>query len=89
VRLPGRTTGSGKLTKSCLSNVVYFFRCGGKPAVVIACVVGTILSLVNQTDVLFSLQLETKDVFRIGMNYTIPLLVSTYSRYNLKVSANQ
>ncbi len=49
----------------------------------IALVVGTILSLVNQTPAILHLDFSGEVLVRIGLNYLVPFTVATYSRYSL------
>ncbi len=56
-----------------------FLYCGRR-SVKVALVVGTLLSLVNQTGAIFKLAFDTGIVVRILANYLIPFSVSTYSR---------
>lgn len=49
----------------------------------VSLVVGTSLSIINQTESILALDLSTDVVFRIFMNYLIPFLVASYSRYTL------
>lgn len=49
-------------------------------SVKISLVVGTILSLINQYDVIFSGDFAERDVFRILLNYLVPFCVATISR---------
>ncbi|NQZ77089.1 MAG: nitrate/nitrite transporter NrtS [Ekhidna sp.] len=46
----------------------------------IAIVVGTILSIINQYDVLISWDFTLKDHLRIFLNYLVPFCVATLSR---------
>ena len=47
----------------------------------ICLVVGTILSLINQYDVIFGLSFSTKDTLRIVFNYIVPFSVASISRW--------
>ena len=47
----------------------------------ICLVVGTILSLINQYDIIFNLAFTTKDSIRIVFNYIVPFSVATVSRW--------
>ncbi len=49
----------------------------------IALVVGTILSLINQTPAILHLDFNGEVLIRIGFNYLVPFTVATYSRYTL------
>jgi len=46
---------------------------------VVALVVGTILMLINQADVLLSGHASALTVAKIGLTYLVPFSVSTYS----------
>ncbi len=48
-------------------------------ALVVALVVGTILMLINQADVLLSGHASALTVAKIGLTYLVPFSVSTYS----------
>jgi hypothetical protein len=48
-------------------------------AVTVALVVGTILVIINQGDVLLSGHLTTLVIGKIGLTYLVPFSVSTYS----------
>jgi hypothetical protein len=48
-------------------------------AIVVALVVGTILCIINQGDVLLSGHLTAFVVAKIGLTYVVPFSVSTYS----------
>ena len=54
-----------------------------KKSIYVSLVVGTILSLVNQSPAILSLSFNTEVFVRIFFNYLIPLCVATYSRYSL------
>ncbi len=54
-----------------------------KKSVKVALVVGTILSLINQTPAILHLSFTGEDLVRIAMNYLVPFSVSTYSRMAL------
>lgn len=45
-----------------------------------ALVVGTTLSLINQSQVVFSGAFHIQDLLKIGMNFTVPFLVASYSQ---------
>jgi hypothetical protein len=45
--------------------------------------VGTILSLINQSEAIFSLTFSAEASIKIFLNYLVPLCVATYSRYKL------
>jgi hypothetical protein len=46
---------------------------------VVALIVGTILCIINQADVLLRGHLTTAVVAKIGLTYLVPFSVSTYS----------
>lgn len=48
-------------------------------AIVVALVVGTILAIINQSDVLLSGHLTALVAAKIGLTYLVPFSVSTYS----------
>jgi len=54
-------------------------------AVKVSVVVGTTLSLINQTQQIFSLTFTAESVIRIFLNYLVPFLVASYSRYALLI----
>jgi len=47
----------------------------------IALIVGVILSLINQYDVIFSLSLNPRDILRICLNFLVPFCVASISRH--------
>ncbi len=49
----------------------------------VALVVGTILTLINQTSAIIHLDFNTEVVIRTVLNYLVPFAVSTYSRMAL------
>ena len=51
-----------------------------KRSVKVALVVGTILSLINQTNAILHLSFTGEVLVRVAMNYLVPFSVSTYSR---------
>ena len=51
-----------------------------KDAVKIALVVGSVLSLINQYDVILDWDFQIKDVLRIAFNYLVPFSVASVSR---------
>ena len=59
-----------------------FLTCCRQP-VKVALVVGTLLSLVNQSEAISNLAFDTDIAVRILANYLIPYSVSTYSRMAL------
>ena len=56
-------------------------RSAVRRALVTSAVVGSALTLINQSPKLASGVLKPSDLVRIGMNYMIPFLVATYSAY--------
>ncbi len=52
-----------------------------KQSIVVALVVGTILTLINQGDALFSG--GSVSLVKVGLTYLVPLLVSTYGAWNM------
>ena len=54
-----------------------------KAAGKVSLVVGTTLSLINQTKAIVSFTFAPQDVMRIGLNYLVPFLVASYSRWAL------
>ena len=49
-------------------------------AIKIALVVGTILTAINQYDVILTGHLAGKDILRMGFNYLVPFSVASISR---------
>lgn len=54
-----------------------------KTALQVSLVVGISLSLINQSSHILELNFTTDVMFKIGMNFLIPFLVASYSRYTL------
>lgn len=52
-----------------------------KQSIGVALVVGTILTLINQGDALFSG--DSISLVKVGLTYLVPLLVSTYGAWNM------
>lgn len=52
-------------------------------AIKVSLVVGTTLSIINQTPDILALHFTTETSIRIGMNFLVPFLVASYSRYNV------
>jgi hypothetical protein len=52
----------------------------------IALVVGTILCVVNQYDAFLTQQVDRIVIIKMAMNYTVPFIVATYSKYQLRAS---
>ncbi|MCH8837397.1 MAG: nitrate/nitrite transporter NrtS [Candidatus Marinimicrobia bacterium] len=59
------------------------FKIAHGPALRVALVVGTILTLINQTSAVIHLDFNTEAVVRTVLNYLVPFSVSTYSRLAL------
>lgn len=59
------------------------FKMACKQSVKVALVVGTILTLINQTSAIIHLDFNTEVVARTVLNYLVPFSVSTYSRMAL------
>lgn len=59
------------------------FKLACNQAVKVALVVGTILTLINQTSMVIHLDFNTEAVVRTVFNYLVPFSVSTYSRLAL------
>ncbi len=59
------------------------FKLACNQAVKVALVVGTILTLINQTSMVIHLDFNTEAVVRTVLNYLVPFSVSTYSRLAL------
>jgi amino acid permease len=54
-----------------------------RDSIKIALVVGIILSLINQYQILFTGFTKTAEVIKVGMNFVVPFSVASYSRYKL------
>lgn len=52
----------------------------------IALVVGTILCVINQYDAFLTGQVDRIVIAKMGMNYAVPFIVATYSKYQLRAS---
>lgn len=50
-----------------------------KRSVRVALVVGTLLALINQGDLILSGQLDPRTLFKIGLTYLVPYSVSTWA----------
>ena len=50
-------------------------------AIKVSAVVGTSLSIINQTQDIINLTVTMETAIRIGLNYLVPFLVASYSRY--------
>lgn len=62
----------------CLRHAV-FYKPVFRRAVLIAAIIGTILFLINQLDVVLSGKVTALVLLKIVLTYTVPFLVSTYS----------
>jgi hypothetical protein len=60
-----------------------------KGSLKIALVVGTILSIVNQYEVIIYGELGLKEVIKIIMNFIVPFSVASYSKFQFKKSLNK
>ena len=65
-------------SKLTLGNVLFSV----KKSIPIALVVGTFLTLINQSDQLSWSTLAYTDLIRMFLNYLTPLLVASYSRFS-------
>lgn len=54
-----------------------------RESVKIALVVGVMLSLINQYQVLWNGFTQTAEIIKVGMNFVVPFSVASYSRYKL------
>ena len=59
-----------------------------KDAVIVGIVVGTILNIVNQGDLLFTLDFNNISFLKLILTYFVPYLVSTYSSVKTRLSLN-
>ena len=59
------------------------FKIAHGPSLRVALVVGSILTLINQTSAVIHLDVNTEAVVRTVLNYLVPFSVSTYSRLAL------
>jgi len=57
-----------------------------KRSLIIAIIVGTILTLINHGDVIISGNLEATHVVKILLTYLVPYAVSTYSSVQSKIN---
>ncbi len=69
---------SGPWTRAALGTALFYWPVCQR-ALVVALVVGTILMLINQADVLLSGHASALTVAKIGLTYLVPFSVSTYS----------
>ena len=79
-RVAGYRFGSGSKTSAtrCGRHALTYWPVCGR-AIAVALVVGTILVIINQADVLLSGHLTPLVVAKIGLTYAVPFSVSTYS----------
>ena len=54
-----------------------------RDSIKIALVVGVILSLINQYQIIWTGFTRASEVVKIGMNFVVPFSVASYSRYKL------
>ncbi len=59
-----------------------------KDAIIISIIVGKVLNLVNQGDVLFTFDFEMISPPKLILTYFVPYFVSTYSSVKTKLSFN-
>ena len=52
-------------------------------AIKVSLVVGTILSLINQTEFILNFSFTKQALLRIFLNFLVPFLVASYARYSL------
>ena len=64
-------------SRCALHGLMYWPVC--RRAIAVALVVGTILMLINQADVLLTGHVSVLVVAKIGLTYLVPFSVSTYS----------
>ncbi len=57
-----------------------------KRSLIIAALVGTILTLINHGDTIISGNLETAHIVKIILTYVVPYAVSTYSSVQSKIN---
>ncbi len=57
-----------------------------KDALLVSIVVGSILNIVNQGDLLFSLEFSKISIPKLILTFIVPYLVSTYSSVKTKLS---
>jgi hypothetical protein len=73
----GRCAIGAEGSRCGLHGLVYWPVC--RRAIAVALVVGTILMLINQADVLLTGHASALVVAKIGLTYLVPFSVSTYS----------
>ncbi len=59
-----------------------------KDALGVSFIVGIILNVVNQGDVLFRLEFEKLSILKLILTFIVPYLVSTYSSVRTRLSLN-
>lgn len=59
-----------------------------KDAVIVSAVVGSILNIVNQGDILFKLEFENLSALKLILTFIVPYLVSTYSSVRTRLTLN-
>ena len=52
-------------------------------AIKVSVVVGTILSVINQTEFILNFSFTKQAMLRIFLNFLVPFLVASYARYSL------
>lgn len=60
-----------------------------KDALLVSLFVGIILNIVNQGDILLSLEFSKISISKLILTFIVPYLVSTYSSVKTKLSLNQ
>jgi len=59
-----------------------------KDALEVSFIVGIILNIVNQGDVLFRLEFENLSILKLILTFIVPYLVSAYSSVRTRLSLN-
>ena len=54
----------------------------------VALVVGCLLNIINQGDVLFHLNFQNVSWFKLGLTFVVPYMVSTYASVRVKTVTN-
>jgi len=54
----------------------------------VAVVVGCILNMINQGDLLVNMNFQNVNWFKLGLTFTVPYMVSTYASVRVKVIEN-
>jgi len=57
-----------------------------KDAFIVSMVVGSILNIVNQGDILIKLEFEKLSILKLILTFAVPYLVSTYSSVRTRLS---